>query len=57
MADRPRVEDYYNVVAADYHRIYEHDLIEIPNRLGCPVWELREPLERLVKADLIHLNV
>lgn len=35
----------------------EHDLIDIANRLNCPVWELRESLERLVEADLIRLNL
>ena len=35
----------------------DHDLIDIANRLGCPVWGLREPLEKLVDADLVRLNI
>ena len=35
----------------------EHDLIDISNRLNSPIWELSEVLEKLVKADLIHLNL
>ncbi len=34
----------------------EHDLIDIAGRLGCPVWELRAPLQKLVEADLIYLR-
>lgn len=54
----PNVEDYIakllNILCfADG----EHDLIDIANRLNCPVWELRQPLEKLVEADLIKLNL
>ena len=35
----------------------DHDLIAIADRLGCPLWELSEPLERLVAADLIRLEL
>jgi aminopeptidase-like protein len=35
----------------------EHDLIAIAERIGCPVWELRPLLEKLVEADLIRLNL
>lgn len=34
----------------------DNDLITIADRLGCPVWELSEPLEALVAADLIKLE-
>jgi len=34
----------------------EHDLIDIANRLGCPVWELADPLQKLVEADLLRLE-
>ncbi len=33
-----------------------HDLIDIGGRLGCPVWALRAPLQKLVEADLIYLR-
>ena len=35
----------------------EHDLIDIANRLGCPIWHLADPLRRLVDADLIRLDL
>jgi aminopeptidase-like protein len=35
----------------------EHDLIDVADRLKCPVWALREPLKKLVEADLIRLNL
>jgi aminopeptidase-like protein len=35
----------------------DHDLIDIADRLGAPVWELAEPLHKLVEADLIRLDV
>jgi aminopeptidase-like protein len=35
----------------------EHDLIDIANRLACPIWHLAEPLRRLVEADLIRLDL
>jgi len=34
----------------------EHDLVDIADRLKCPVWELREPMKKLVDANLIRLN-
>lgn len=34
----------------------EHDLIDIANRLSCPVWELADPLQKLVAADLLRLE-
>lgn len=35
----------------------DHDLIDIADRLGCPVWDLAVPLRRLVDADLIRLDL
>lgn len=34
-----------------------HDLIDIAERLDCAVWELAEPLQRLVEADLLTLDL
>lgn len=34
----------------------EHDLIDVANRLGAPVWDLVAPLKSLVDADLIRLE-
>lgn len=34
----------------------EHDLIAIANRLRVPIWDLVEPLESLVAADLVTLE-
>ncbi len=35
----------------------DHDLIDIAERLGRPVWELREPLRKLVQAELLRLDL
>lgn len=60
---------YSNLVSAnieDYHvkvlnllsfADREHDLIDIANRLNCPVWELADPLQKLVQADLLSLEI
>jgi aminopeptidase-like protein len=34
----------------------DNDLIDIANRIGCPIWELLEPLKRLVAAELLTLD-
>jgi aminopeptidase-like protein len=35
----------------------DHDLIDIANRMDCPIWELCEPLKKLTEANLIRLNL
>ena len=35
----------------------DYDLIRIANRMHCPIWDLSEPLKKLVEADLIRLNL
>ena len=35
----------------------DHDVIDIANRLDCPIWDLLELLEKLVEADLIRLHL
>jgi aminopeptidase-like protein len=35
----------------------DHDLIDIADRMHLPVWELADPLKKLVEADLIQLDL
>ena len=34
----------------------ENDLVDIANRLKCPIWALRDPLEQRTKAGLLTLD-